>query len=431
MKLIVKKNTHLKGKITLPSSKSQSLRGLFFSLLAKGESTLFNFLESDDSHDAVVACKNFGITIKTNPDHVQIHSLGLPLQEIKNSIYTGNSGITTHFILPLLGLRKNPEQPIIVDCGNQMKSRPIDPLVKTLQCLGLNIEYIDKAGSLPLRIDGTLRGGTASVTGITSQYLSALLLALPLAEEDSLLTVKNLHERPYVDMTLRWLQEQNVQYLHQYIEQEDIFHIQGGQYYQNFQKKLHGDFSSASIFIAAGVLFNADILLQGLDMNDAQGDKQLISILQSLGADMTVLPTEIMIRGGKKLKGTEIDAKDVPDLLPALAVIGTQMQSKLKIYHVPQARLKETDRIHSMTEGLRRLGANIEEHPDGMTIYPSQLKGTDVNGYGDHRTIMAMTIAGMLAEGITTIKNAEGISKTFPHYVKLMQSLGAPLSVIT
>jgi 3-phosphoshikimate 1-carboxyvinyltransferase len=228
-------------------------------------------------------------------------------------------------------------------------------------------------------------------------------------------------------MTLRWLQEQNIPYTHQHIEQEDIYHIQGQSSFKNFQKKMPGDFSSASYFIAAGLFLDGKIELQGLDMRDAQGDKQLISLMRAAGANIQIFPSRIVIQGGSPLKGIDIDAKDIPDLVPTLAVIGTQMQNRMKIYNVPNARLKETDRIHSMTQGLKRLGARIEEFEDGMTVYPTQLIGSKLQGFHDHRTVMALSIAGMLAEGETIIEDAEAIHKTFPDFVKLMQQLGASI----
>ncbi len=428
MQLIIKKNSKFSGNIFLPTSKSETIRGLFFSLLAKGKSKIHHFLESDDTNDAISVCRKLGALLHKNNNKVMIESEGAPFDIPNNHIYTGNSGITTHFVLPLLGFRKNSTEVVTVESGKQMQQRSINSFVNALKQLGLKIEYILNDGFLPIRISGDLMGGNANLDGITSQYLSALLIALPLAPRDSILTVKNLHERPYVNMTLRWLDEQNISYSHQYIEQEDIYHIKGRSSFNNFQKKMSGDFSSASYFIAASLLLNGEIELQGLDMKDAQGDKQFISLMRNAGADIEISSSKVIVRGGRSLAGMDIDAKDIPDLVPTLAVIGTQMKSRLKIYNVPNARLKETDRIHSMAEGLRRLGAKIEEFEDGITIYPTRLTGNKLEGFHDHRTVMALCVAGMCADGETIIENAEAIHKTFPDYVKLMQKLGATIS---
>ncbi|HEX2548439.1 MAG TPA: 3-phosphoshikimate 1-carboxyvinyltransferase, partial [Gammaproteobacteria bacterium] len=412
--------------IFLPSSKSETIRALFFSLLAKGESRIQHFLASEDTDDAIRVCQSLGADCQQNNKNLMITSEGIA-SDIPTHLYTGNSGITSHFVLPILGLRKNHHDEVTVDCGKLMRRRPIHLFGNALKQLGLKIHYLEKEGFFPLKISGCLMGGNAYLDGVTSQYLSALLIALPCAARDSIVTVKNLHERPYVNMTLRWLQEQNIPYTHQHIEQEDIYHIQGQSSFKNFQKKMPGDFSSASYFIAAGLFLDGKIELQGLDMRDAQGDKQLISLMRAAGANIQIFPSRIVIQGGSPLKGIDIDAKDIPDLVPTLAVIGTQMQNRMKIYNVPNARLKETDRIHSMTQGLKRLGARIEEFEDGMTVYPTQLIGSKLQGFHDHRTVMALSIAGMLAEGETIIEDAEAIHKTFPDFVKLMQQLGASI----
>jgi 3-phosphoshikimate 1-carboxyvinyltransferase len=256
------------------------------------------------------------------------------------------------------------------------------------------------------------------------------LISLPCAPYDSTIKVKDLHERPYVEMTLHWLKEQNISYAHQYRENIDIFNIKGGQQYKKFNSTITGDFSSASYLIAAAALTPSHIVLQGLDMQEPQGDKRLVNILQEMGADIVVEPNHLVIRGGNALTGAKIDANDIPDLLPTLAVIGTQAKGKMEIYNVQQARIKETDRIHSMTRGLRRMGAIIDEHRDGMTVYKSTLSGAKVKGFGDHRTIMALALAGMLADGSTIIDNGEAINKTFPTFIDIMQSLGAKMELI-
>lgn len=430
MILCVKKTNHLAGQVMLPSSKSQSVRGMILALLAKGESTLINPLDSDDMQDAIKVCIQLGANVSIGKDRLLIQSSGLPLRTETQRINTGNSGITTLFVMPVLGLRHNTDTPIILDCGEQMRARPIQSLVDALCTLGLTIQYLDKEGKLPVAIFGQLKGGVAEVDGITSQYLSALLLSLPCASTDSTIIVKNLHERPYMEMTLKWLQEQNIQYSHHRTKKNDIYQIQGKQTYQPFRTVIAGDFSSASYLIAAAAMIPGYVELYGLNMQDPQGDKRLVHILQEMGADIVITSTGIIIQGGLALTGLKIDANDIPDLLPTLAVIGTYAKGKTEITNVRQARIKETDRIHSMTEGLFRLGAKIDEYPDGMTIYQSELHGTSVKGYDDHRTIMALSLAGMRASGETRIDDSKAINKTFPTFISLMCSLGAKMEVI-
>ena len=425
MNLIVEKTSDLSGVVTIPPSKSESIRALFFALLAKGESVIKNLLHAEDTEDAMRICKDLGAEIALSDGLSRVKSVGIPFYCKAKSLYSGNSGITTRFLMPILGLRENHSEPIVLECGEQMRARPIKSLVNALRNLGLTIAYLKKEGVLPVSVSGCLQGGETEVEGVTSQYLSALLIALPLASQDSQITVKNLNERPYIEMTLEWLQQQKIIYTHKQLENKDIFCIQGNQRYVYFHKTIDGDFSSASYLIAAGVLIPGSVELEGINMQSFQGDKKLVTLLQVMGADILVESSRLIIHGGKPLQGVAIDANDIPDLLPILAVIGAVAEGKTTIYNVPQARIKETDRIHSMSEGLRRLGVKVEEQEDGMIVYQSQLRGALLKGYGDHRTVMALSIAGMCAEGITRITDAEAIYKTFPKFIEMMQSLGA------
>lgn len=420
----------LGGKVCVPPSKSHSIRAILLSLLARGDSFLFNVLEAEDTSAALEACAALGLKIlrQTNKD-LALSSQGPPFTLFSEEINTGNSGISTNFLLPLLGLRKDSSSAVLLRCGLQMQARPVQGLIDALASLGMEIHYLKKKGYLPLSIRGALEGGNTSVDGITSQYLSALLLSLPCAKNDSTILVKDLCERPYLDMTLAWLTEQGIVYTQEKEGPWDFFKIPGQQQYKPVNARIKGDFSSASCLLAAASLLPGEVAFEGLDCSDSQGDKRLLEILSQMGADLCLSSDIISIKGGKSLQGCEIDAKEIPDLVPALAVIATQAQGKTRILNVKQARIKETDRIHSMIEGLRQLGAQIEEYPDGMEINTSCLKGALVRGYGDHRTVMALSLAGILAEGSTLITDPEAIQKTYPCYARDFQNLGAKLQL--
>lgn len=438
MKYIIEKTKKLNGRQIMPSSKSETIRALVLALFSEGKSEINNFLDCEDSKTALKVLKVLGVSAVHQSNQVIIKSAGLPIKIKIKKINTGNSGITTRFILPILGLRENNDLPIIFDCGAQMRARPIISLVNALNNLGMKIIFLEKNGNCPLLVRGSLAGGTTSVDGITSQYLSALLLSLPLAPSDSIITVKNLHERPYVEMTLRFLKDLRISFSHKKIKNINIYKIRGQQKYSGFKKSISGDFSSASCLLAMGCLIPGEIILEGLDMKSPQGDKKFIEILQKMGADIKIsnlsavagAEEKIRIRGGKKLTGISIDANDIPDLVPALAVVGTYAKGKTKIYNVAQARIKETDRIKSMSLGLSRMGAKVEEHKDGMTVYESALTGCEVKGFNDHRTVMAFAVAGMIAEGKTTVTDAEAVSKTFPNFYQLVKALGADIKLV-
>lgn len=441
MNASINKTEKLSGTVQVPSSKSQTIRGLIFGLLANGRSTLINPLASDDTNTAIKVLTRLGAKIEFGNNRITVKSTGKPsLSSLTGHLpqrgrsggavlHTGDSGITTRFILPALGLRADFNRPIVLDCGQQMRQRPIQSLVQALNDLGMDIKYQQLPGQCPLLVRGKLTGGQTQVDGTTSQYISALLMSLPLAEKDSVITVKNLHERPYVDMTLNWLNSFGINYGHSKSKNIDRYKIKGRQTYKYFRRSIPGDFSSASYFLAAGALMGQKVILKGLDMADPQGDKRLVVILKAMKAGIQVTRSSITISKAKNLRGIKIDANDIPDLVPTLAVLGTQAGGRTEISNVRQARIKETDRLHSMTQGLRAMGAKVVEKADGLIIYQSHLKGAQVQGFNDHRTVMALALAGMLASGTTTVRGAEAVNKTFPEFYRLMKKLGAKISL--
>lgn len=429
MQLRVHKSPQLAGQVYPPGSKSHSIRALMVALMARGDSKLTNLPDSDDIRVARAVCAALGVQIQIGDQQWVIQSTGCANLQA-SSVFSGNSGITTRFVLPILGLRSNATTSIELDCGPQMRARPIQSLVDALCDLGMHVVYSKVDGQLPLQIAGQLSGGETSVTGMTSQFISALLLALPCAPHDSIITVQNLYERPYMEMTLYWLREQGIRYHHSRDGILDRFTIPGGQEYHAFDCHIPADFSSASYPLAAGAICKGSVTVSGLDMQDSQGDKRLIPLLQMMGANITETNNGILILGGAPLHGIAIDANDIPDLLPTLAVLGTVAQGKTEIRNVKQARIKETDRIHSMSEGLKKMGAKIDVHEDGLTVYSSCLHGASVHGYEDHRTVMALALAGMRADGETVISDADAIAKTYPNFVEDMQKLGAQMAVV-
>lgn len=424
MDLHVLPATELKGTITIPGSKSQSVRALLLAVLANGESKIHNLPDCDDVGIAMQVCKDLGAKVEKISCHencVRVVGSGVPLSGVAEKIWTGNSGITTRFVLPILGLLQEGKV-IEVDCGKQMQKRPIESFLGNLRELAMKVD-----GTWPLRISGKLSGGKIEVDGLTSQYISALLLSGFYANGDLELHVKNLNERPYVEMTLKWLQDLGIDFRREQNGDEDIFIVHGGQKIKPFEYFVPGDFSSAATFLAAGVLLPGEVHLENLDTQDPQGDRRFLEILKEMGADIQIDKRTVILCGGKSLKGLCIDANDIPDLVPTLAVLGTQVEGRMEIKNVPQARYKETDRLHSMAEGLKKMGAKIEEREDGLVVGKSNLKGAVVHGYNDHRTIMALSLAGLLANGETVIDTAEGLNKTYPQFGDHFNKLKAKL----
>jgi len=226
-------------------------------------------------------------------------------------------------------------------------------------------------------------------------------------------------------MTMSWLDEQGIKY--KVNKDWSRFEVKGGQEFKAFEKVIPADFSSASFALcAAAICRESDVLLQGLDMGDSQGDKAIVGMLEKMGAEIKVSEEGIRVFGSR-LNGIELDLNDTPDALPALAVTACFAEGETRLVNVPQARIKETDRIKAMCTELKKLGADIEELPEGLVIRKSRLKGTVVHGYSDHRMVMALTVAGLAAEGVTTVDTAESVAVTFPGFSEKFRALGASI----
>ena len=207
------------------------------------------------------------------------------------------------------------------------------------------------------------------------------------------------------------------------------FHVPGGQSYAPVDRRIPGDFSSATFFLCAGALPENDIVCRGLDYADTQGDKAIVDYLRQMGANVTVEEDEIRVKAAA-LSGCELDLNATPDALPAMAVLGCFAEGETRLINVPQARLKETDRIAVMREELEKLGADVEELEDGLIVRESKLHGAILDGHADHRVVMALAIAGTHIEGETTIEGAEAMDITYPGFAEALAGLGGDVACV-
>jgi 3-phosphoshikimate 1-carboxyvinyltransferase len=277
-------------------------------------------------------------------------------------------------------------------------------------------------GRPPVVIKGPAQGGLARLEGKVSQFVSSLLINCAFMHRDSHIEVIHVTEKPFIRMTLDWLDRLGIHY--RAADDFSAFDVAGGQRITGFETTIPGDFSSATFFLVAASLRSSEITLRGLDMKDTQGDKQVIQFLRQMGADIQAGPDAITVRGGS-LKGLELDLGDTPDALPAMAVAGCFAEGRTLIRNVANARLKETDRIAVMAAELTQLGARIKELPDGLEIFESRLHGGPVHGHNDHRVVMALAVAGTAIPGRTEVDTAEAVVVTLPNFLNLMQKLGA------
>jgi 3-phosphoshikimate 1-carboxyvinyltransferase len=424
MKLIVKKS-HLKGTVAIPASKSHTIRAVAIASLAVGKSFIRNPLISNDTYSSVDCYRLLGAKIDISKDEVWVvDGNGGKISVPNTTIDVGNSGTTLRLASGSAALAPAGKT-ISLTGDEQIQTRPIAPLLKSLTDLGAKCRSIKDNGKAPMEIGGGLVGGTTSIECFTSQYLSSLLLCTPLAAKDTTIDVTLLNEPDYVKMTCDWLDKQGIQYTNENMRR---FTIKGGQGYKPFDMPIPADFSSATFFMCAAAMLNGDITLTGLDFNDSQPDKAVADYLAAMGADVKISGSSVRIRGGE-LKGIVIDMNKTPDALPAMAVTAAFAHGETRLVNVPQARSKETDRIACMAKELKKMGVDIEELPDGLVIRKSPPHAAAVHGHGDHRIVMALSLAGMAIDDQTVIDTAEAMRVTFPTFADLMHSLGAEMSL--
>jgi 3-phosphoshikimate 1-carboxyvinyltransferase len=417
MKLICHKST-LRGSVEIPGSKSHTIRAIAIATLASGDSRIWQPLDSEDTKAAVRAYRALGANIDTNEAACwKVRGTGGDLRAPHDVVDVGNSGTTMNIVMGSASLLRDG---LAVFTGDaQIRRRPVGPVVQALNALGARVESTRDNGCPPIVVRGPIRGGETTMEAFSSQYLTSVLMCTPLAVNDSLIHVSLLHEQPYVEMTLQWLRLHGIVIEH---EEMKAFRVPGGQQYGTVDRRIPGDFSSATFFLGAGALGDNHVLSLGLDMEDTQGDRAVIDYLRQMGAQVDIQGDQVGIKGNG-LTGCDLDLNATPDALPMMAVLGCFAQGTTRLLNVPQARVKETDRISVMRGELAKLGARVEELEDGLVIHGSRLRGADVDGHDDHRVVMALAIAGTHIAGTTTIHKAQAAAVTYPGFVQALLDL--------
>ncbi|MGD2035637.1 MAG: 3-phosphoshikimate 1-carboxyvinyltransferase [Bacteroidales bacterium] len=417
----VSERSSLGGGIMIPASKSHTIRAVAVAAMANGTSILHNPLDSEDARSALKAAGEFGARIKVLDGKWIIEGVDGKINKLAGYIDVANSGTSLRIFSALAA---QADHDMTFDGDPSIRQRPMTPLISALQSLGAKVK--SQNNRCPFTVRGPLKGGSATVDGISSQFVTALLFTAPLTKDDTEIRVKNLHERSYVEITLDWLRSQQIDF-----EQDGLewFKIRGKQKYKAFEKQIPADFSSATFALCAAAVTQSEILIKGLDFGDHQGDKMVFEYLKKMGLEMQHEKEGVRVTG-KELNGIEIDMNNTPDALPAMAVVGCFAKGKTRLYNVEQARLKECDRISAIKKELTFMGAKIEELKDGLIIENSKLTGREVHGYNDHRMVMALSIAGLASEGETIVDAAGSVSVTYPSFLTDMTSIGAKIKKI-
>ncbi len=410
----------LSGTLSIPPSKSHTLRAILFGMLAKGETVVHNYLHSPDAIAMIEAIRLFGAEVKMSPKKLLITGIDGQINRIEDVVQSGNSGQVLRFIGALAAL--SPNYGVITGDHSIRHNRPVKPLLDALEQLGVFATSTRGDGKAPILIKGPLKGGKATLPGHDSQPISGLLIAASFAKGQTDIHVTDPGEKPWIDLTLAWFDFLRLKY-----HNRDYTHytIPGQASIKAFNYTVPGDFSSAAFPIAAALITNSELTLKHLDMNDVQGDKKLIDALIQMGANIEIEKDQITIKKGSKLRGTTLDINDYIDAITILAVIGCYAEGETRLTNAAIARKKECDRIHAICTELKKMGARIEETEDGLIIQNSPLTGAELCTYNDHRMVMSLSVAALNAKGDSIIHNTDAAKKTYPLFLTHFQSLGA------
>jgi 3-phosphoshikimate 1-carboxyvinyltransferase len=410
------------GTINLPGSKSVSNRALLLASMAKGTTRLVNLLDSDDIRHMLTALKALGVTYQLSDNHTvcEIEGLGRPLQAgAVLELFLGNAGTAMRPLAAALSLKDNH---VILTGEPRMKERPIGHLVDALRQGGALIDYLEQENYPPLRIKGGFSGGNISVDGsVSSQFLTALLMAAPLAEQDTHIHIEGeLVSKPYIDITLKMMSDFGVKVSNNNYQ---TFSIIGRQSYVSPGHYLvEGDASSASYFLAAAAIKGGTVRVTGVGKNSVQGDIRFADVLEKMGAIIIWGDDFIECRRGE-LRGIDMDMNHIPDAAMTIATAALFAQGETTIRNIYNWRVKETDRLSAMATELRKVGAQVEEGNDFIRIVPPlRLEHAEIATYNDHRMAMCFSLVA-LSDTPVTILDPGCTAKTFPDYFDQFERL--------
>jgi 3-phosphoshikimate 1-carboxyvinyltransferase len=441
--LITPINHPLNSAVRVPGSKSLTNRALLIAALSNGTTRLTNALFSDDSRYFARALQTLGFDVQLDEaaHEITVTGLGGKIPAQKAELFIGNAGTAARFLSAFLTLGHGE---YILDGEPRMRERPIGDLVEALGQLGCDIQPMQNAeggrqnGQIcpPIKINASgLKGGKTKIAGdISSQFLSALLMVAPYAQSPiEIELTTDLNSKPYVDMTIAIMSDFGVEVKRKGYESFKIpitnYAIpkrSGADQLPRTNYPIESDASAASYFFAAPAICGGTVKVENISRKSVQGDIGFLDVLSKMGCIIEEANNSITVHGpqGSSIVGIDIDMRDIPDTAQTLAAIAPFADSPTRIRGIASARVKETDRVSATCTELKRLGVQVDEHEDGMTIYPtSNLQPANIQTYNDHRMAMAFSLIGLRFDGVT-IENPGCVSKTFPNYFEVLAELG-------
>ena len=410
-------SSEINGRAAAPPSKSYTIRSLMCAALANGESRILNPLISDDTGAAAEVLGQVGADVRKKKGWWQVR--GGHLHKPEGDLFCRDSAATFRFMTAISSLvpgrcRLAP--------GPSLASRPIEPLLSALAQLGVKCRLEDKT----VIVDGgRLQGGTVRLPGdISSQFITALLLIAPLAEAGITIRLTTPPgSKPYLEMTLDCLKKFGIS-----IEaSDDLLQFEASrQDYKPAVYQVEGDWSSASYLLALGAI-SGQVEVTSLNRQSFQGDRIMLNLLQEMGTEVIINKNSVTVRKSR-LKAITADLTDCIDLLPTLAMLAAVADGKSRFYGISRARLKESNRVLALREGLERMDVPVTEEEDGFIITGAKPIGAAINSFGDHRIAMAFSILGAVTAE-TTIEGAECVAKTYPHFWQTFEKLGGKVEL--
>ena len=408
--------SQISGVVTASSSKSHMLRAIVAGMLAGGRSVISNPSFCDDAKAAMNVAMDLGAEVKVEKNRVIISGGFNP---VGNTLNCGESGLGLRMFSAVAAL--SGKEITLVGQGT-LKSRSVAMIEKPLTDLGARVT--SKQGKLPVSVCGPLTGGKTIVDGsLSSQFLTGLLMALPLAEKDSELIVNDLKSRFYIDLTIKVLKDfgieiSNNEYKH--------FIIPGGQVFIPREYEIEGDWSGAAFLLVAGAI-GGEVEIRNLDINSSQADRRILDVLEQFGARINKSNNVIQVTKAG-MKPFNFDATDSPDLFPPLVVLASYAKGKSRIKGVSRLAGKESNRAEALVEEFTKVGIKIETDGDDMTVHGGVVTGGTINSRNDHRIAMAAAVAGIGARGGINIQGYECISKSYPDFFTDYQKAGGKIN---
>ena len=398
------------GEVSIPPSKSAAHRALICAALADGTSRVSPYCTSKDIKATVSCLKGLGMNIEEDKEGYTV-SAGRPTKG--ETLNFNESGSTARFLLPVAAALGAD---ITAVGEGRLPERPMETLTRLFR--EHNVEV--SSDKLPLSLKGKMNGGDFALPGnISSQYISGLLLAAPLmSEEVNIISTTAIESVGYIDMTISAMKK----YGANVIETEKGWRVLADTKYTAQNTIVEGDWSQAAFFMAAAAI-GSDVKIKGLDFASLQGDMAALDVFAAFGANISIEDNVLHIKHGT-LRGIEVNARDIPDMVPAIAVTAAFASGKTVIHSAERLRIKESDRIKTTLNMLSAMGIKTEEKHDGMVIYGGRPKGAVIDGAKDHRIVMSAAVAATFADGESVIKGYEAINKSYPEFFDDFKRMG-------